>query len=158
MLVTDGVPYKEEQVFKDYNSPHKPVRVFTYLIGREISDLKAANWMACQNKGYFTHVTTLVEVKEQVLKYIPVMARPMVMFRTKHPIQWTGVYADIEVRSSAPVEKPMWMIKLPEPMRKSKIFENCDPECETERVGSKFSGYRLMTSVSIPVFDKKNHT
>ena len=43
--------YREEQVFKDYNSPHKPVRVFTYLIGREISDLKAANWMACQNKG-----------------------------------------------------------------------------------------------------------
>jgi len=48
--------------------------------------------------GYFTHVTTLAEVKEQVLKYIPVMARPMVMYRDKHPIQWTGVYADIEVR------------------------------------------------------------
>ena len=47
--------------------------------------------------GYFTHVTTLAEVKEQVLKYIPVMARPMVMFREKHPIHWTGVYADIEV-------------------------------------------------------------
>lgn len=46
--------------------------------------------------GYFTHVTTLAEVKEQVLKYIPVMARPMVMFREKHPIHWTGVYADIE--------------------------------------------------------------
>ena len=47
--------------------------------------------------GYFTHVTTLGEVKEQVLKYIPVMARPMVMYRDKHPIVWTGVYADIEV-------------------------------------------------------------
>jgi len=46
--------------------------------------------------GYFTHVTTLGEVKEQVLKYIPVMARPMVMYRDKHPIIWTGVYADIE--------------------------------------------------------------
>ena len=46
---------------------------------------------------YFTHVTTLGEVKEQVLKYIPVMARPMVMYRDKHPIIWTGVYADIEV-------------------------------------------------------------
>ncbi len=51
--------------------------------------------------GYFTHVTTLAEVKEQVLKYVPVMARPMVMYRDKHPIQWTGVYADIEVSSSS---------------------------------------------------------
>ena len=25
------------------------------------------------------------------------MARPMVMYRNKHPIVWTGVYADIEV-------------------------------------------------------------
>ena len=48
--------------------------------------------------GYFTHVTTLAEVKEQVLKYVPVMARPMVMYRNEHPIQWTGVYADVEVR------------------------------------------------------------
>ena len=51
--------------------------------------------------GYFTHVTTLGEVKEQVLKYVPVMARPMVMYRDKHPIVWTGVYADIEVSLSS---------------------------------------------------------
>ncbi|CAM6054122.1 unnamed protein product [Sphagnum tenellum] len=48
------------------NMPHKPVRVFTYLIGREISDLKAANWMACQNRGMIT------------------------------PSNGTGVYADVE--------------------------------------------------------------
>ena len=53
--------------------------------------------------GYFTHVTTLAEVKEQVLKYIPVMARPMVMYRENHPIQWTGVYADIEVSDLPPI-------------------------------------------------------
>ena len=114
MLVTDGVPYTYENIFQEYNQPHKPVRVFTYLIGREISDLDAAKWMACENKGasaymfwdkvsnalisgYFTHVTTLAEVKEQVLKYIPVMARPLVLLREQHPIRWTGVYADIEV-------------------------------------------------------------
>ena len=99
MLVTDGVPYTYETIFQEYNQPHKPVRVFTYLIGREISDLEAAKWMACENKGYFTHVTTLAEVKEQVLKYIPVMARPLVLFRETHPVKWTGVYADIEVNS-----------------------------------------------------------
>ena len=101
MLVTDGVPYTYENIFQEYNQPHKPVRVFTYLIGREISDLEAAKWMACENKGYFTHVTTLAEVKEQVLKYIPVMARPLVLFRETHPVKWTGVYADIEVNYRA---------------------------------------------------------
>ena len=102
MLVTDGVPYTYETIFQEYNQPHKPVRVFTYLIGREISDLEAAKWMACENKGYFTHVTTLSEVKEQVLKYIPVMARPLVLFRETHPVKWTGVYADIEVSCDHP--------------------------------------------------------
>jgi len=33
----------------------------------------------------------------QVLKYIPVMARPLVLLREQHPVRWTGVYADIEV-------------------------------------------------------------
>ena len=42
-------------------------------------------------------MTTLAEVKEQVLKYIPVMARPLVLLREQHPVRWTGVYADIEV-------------------------------------------------------------
>ena len=51
---------------QEHNEPSTPVRMFTYLIGREISDLEAAKWIACHNKGYFTHVTTLAEVKEQV--------------------------------------------------------------------------------------------
>ena len=52
---TNSILYlRYEEIFKTYNMPHKPVRVFTYLIGREISDLKAANWMACQNRGKFS--------------------------------------------------------------------------------------------------------
>merc|ERR1712226_1233164 len=117
MLVTDGVPYTYENIFQEYNQPHKPVRVFAYLIGREISDLEAAKWMACENKGYFTHVTTLAEVKEQVLKYIPVMARPLVLFRETHPVKWTGVYADIEV----PNERSLWVIGLKKPMTRRKF-------------------------------------
>merc|ERR1712079_538948 len=147
MLVTDGVPYTYETIFQEYNQPHKPVRVFTYLIGREISDLEAAKWMACENKGYFTHVTTLAEEKEQVLKYIPVMARPLVLFRETHPVKWTGVYADIEV----PNERSLWVIGLKKPMTRRKFRE------EQGKKGS-FKGYKLMTSGSIPVYNKKNHT
>jgi len=157
MLVTDGVPYTYETIFqehnwkegdkKEHNQPNREIRVFTYLIGREISDLEAAKWMACQNKGYFTHVTTLAEVKEQVLKYIPVMARPMVLQREIHPIRWTGVYADIEV----PNQRSLWVIGLAKPTSRRKIHEAQEKE-------GTFKGYKLMTSVSIPVYNKKNHT
>lgn len=147
MLVTDGVPYTYETIFQEYNQPHKPVRVFTYLIGREISDLEAAKWMACENKGYFTHVTTLAEVKEQVLKYIPVMARPLVLLRETHPVRWTGVYADIEV----PNDRSLWVIGLKKPTTRKRIRELQGKE-------GSFKGYKLMTSVSIPVYNKKNHT
>lgn len=53
--------------------------------------------MACANRGYYVHLSTLAEVREQVLQYIPVMARPLVLNRTNHPIIWTPVYADITV-------------------------------------------------------------
>ena len=56
MLVTDSVPHKYENVFRTYNEPHKPVRVFSYLIGRDNSDLVAAKWMACENKGASLHL------------------------------------------------------------------------------------------------------
>jgi len=147
MLVTDGVPYKYETIFQEHNEPSRNVRMFTYLIGREISDLEAAKWMACSNKGYFTHVTTLAEVKEQVLKYIPVMARPLVLLREKHPVRWTGVYADIEV----PNDRSLWVIGLAKPTTRRKIHEAQGKE-------GTFKGYKLMTTVSIPVYNKKNHT
>lgn len=53
--------------------------------------------MACANRGYYVHLSTLAEVREQVLQYIPVMARPLVLNRTNHPIVWTPVYADVTV-------------------------------------------------------------
>ena len=57
-------------------------------------------------------MTTLAEVKEQVLKYIPVMARPLVLLREQHPVRWTGVYADIEVGLSIQPLLAFWYIKV----------------------------------------------
>ncbi|GFU57568.1 hypothetical protein TNCV_3637281 [Trichonephila clavipes] len=94
MLITDGAPYTYEKIFAQYNWPNIPVRVFTYLIGREVTDMDEVQWMACQNRGYYTHVTTLAEVREQVQKYIPVMSRPVVL-SGDHPTVWSSVYADV---------------------------------------------------------------
>ncbi|KAE8737167.1 hypothetical protein FOCC_FOCC017373, partial [Frankliniella occidentalis] len=101
MLITDGVPYNFKEIFEEYNwrslqpEGFMPVRVFTYLIGREVADVREVKWMACANKGYYVHLSTLAEVREQVLHYVPVMARPLVLGRVDHPIIWTPVYADV---------------------------------------------------------------
>lgn len=37
------------------------------------------------------------EVREQVFKYIPVIARPLVLQGMMHPVTWTPAYADTTV-------------------------------------------------------------
>lgn len=99
-LISDGLPIPVDEVFEMYNwkdKPFIPVRVFTYLIGREVPDVTNIKNMACNNRGYYVHLSTLAEVREQVLEYIPVMARPLVLNRTHHPIVWSHVYADVIV-------------------------------------------------------------
>lgn len=100
MLISDGLPITVDDVFEVYNwrdKPNIPVRVFTYLIGREVPDVTNIKNMACNNRGYYVHLSTHAEVREQVLEYIPVMARPLVLNRTHHPILWSQVYADVIV-------------------------------------------------------------
>ncbi len=53
-------------------------------------------------------------VSVQVLKYIPVMARPLVLLREQHPVRWTGVYADIEVSTAVQCTLRSWQSSLPD--------------------------------------------
>lgn len=99
MMVTDGVPYDFTDMFEAYNwqnISYKPVRIFTYLIGKDVADVSKTKDMACQNQGFYVHLSTLPEVREQVLKYLPVMARPLVLNGSYHPVAWSHVYADKE--------------------------------------------------------------
>ncbi|KAK8393340.1 hypothetical protein O3P69_013382 [Scylla paramamosain] len=199
MLVTDGAPDNYEKIFSTYNWPHFQVRVFTYLIGREEKKKRDLSWMACANKGYFVQVTTLAEVREQVLRYIPVMARPMVMYQEDHHHIWTGVYADV-----ADPKQIEWLWEVREGKRQrdrtenyqklQKIVKDSSSPAIIDALRDKWQvenflrygefslssrsiarikaakmrkmrgrrgapglkeGYRLMTSVAVPVFDRK---
>ncbi|CAL4094973.1 unnamed protein product, partial [Meganyctiphanes norvegica] len=126
MLVTDGAPESFQEIFERYNRPHVQVRMFTYQIGKGTHN-RNLKQIACYNKGFFVHVTNKEEAHEQVLKYITVMARPMVMYQMEHPLTWTGVYADI-----------------------------ARPQEALDALGKR-EGYRLKTTVSVPVFDTRRY-
>ncbi|XP_029166338.1 voltage-dependent calcium channel subunit alpha-2/delta-3 isoform X2 [Nylanderia fulva] len=174
MLITDGVPYNFEEIFEVYNwrkdnpgEPPKdmPVRVFTYLIGREVADVRDVQWMACANRGYYVHLCTPAEVREEVLKYVPVMARPLVLGRTDHPTIWTPVYADVKDPKMTD-----WLWEQHESEEQKDRYLNklyCKQEEQDRRFVMKqrrrydqtsgLQKYKLMTSVSMPAFDQREN-
>ncbi|XP_052873688.1 voltage-dependent calcium channel subunit alpha-2/delta-3 [Anopheles cruzii] len=173
MLVSDGVPYSFDEVFEQFNwkeLPFIPVRVFTYLIGREVADVKEIKEMACKNQGYYVHLSTMAEVREEVLNYIPVIARPLVLNKREHPVVWSEIYADVE---DPKMTDWLWEIKeraeqkerfidyrknrvlfySPEEQHRRMIMKqrmNQDPYSNNQK-------YNFMTTVSVPVFDRREN-
>ncbi|XP_062316525.1 voltage-dependent calcium channel subunit alpha-2/delta-3-like [Osmerus eperlanus] len=93
MLVTDGAVDTYDAVFAKYNWPDRKVRIFPYLIGRESAFADNLKWMACANKGYFTQISTLADVQENVMEYLHVLSRPKVIDQ-EHETVWTEAYID----------------------------------------------------------------
>uniref|UniRef100_A0A8D1SQP8 VWFA domain-containing protein n=1 Tax=Sus scrofa TaxID=9823 RepID=A0A8D1SQP8_PIG len=98
MLITDGAVEDYEPVFQKYNWPDRKVRVFTYLIGREVSFADRLKWIACNNKGYYTQISTLADAQENVMEYLHVLSRPMVI-NHDHDVTWTEAYMDSKAQS-----------------------------------------------------------
>ncbi|OQV23305.1 Voltage-dependent calcium channel subunit alpha-2/delta-3 [Hypsibius exemplaris] len=76
MVVSDGVPETFEEIFSALN-PEKRVRIFTYVIGREVTVYDEMKTIACQNRGYVTHVSTMADVRNHVETCISVFSRPL---------------------------------------------------------------------------------
>ncbi|ELV13209.1 Voltage-dependent calcium channel subunit alpha-2/delta-4 [Tupaia chinensis] len=99
MLITDGAVEDYEPVLQEYNWPDRKVRVFTYLIGREVSFADRLRWIACNNKGYYTQISTLADAQENVMEYLHVLSRPMVI-NHDHDVIWTEAYMDSKLLTS----------------------------------------------------------
>lgn len=103
----------------------------------------------------------------QVLKYVPVMARPLVLGRWDHPTIWTPVYADI---SDPKMTDWLWEQRENEEQRE-RFLIYYRTKLNTEEQDKRFvkkpkrwpdrnndlQGYKLMTSVSMPVFDRREN-
>uniref|UniRef100_A0A8C2ZE13 Calcium channel, voltage dependent, alpha2/delta subunit 3 n=1 Tax=Cyclopterus lumpus TaxID=8103 RepID=A0A8C2ZE13_CYCLU len=100
MLVTDGATEMYDDVFEKYNWPERKVRIFPYLIGRESAFADNLKWMACANKGYFSQISTLADVQENVMRYLHVMSRPKVIDH-EHDTVWTEAYVDSALKDKA---------------------------------------------------------
>ncbi|XP_068145665.1 voltage-dependent calcium channel subunit alpha-2/delta-3 isoform X6 [Drosophila tropicalis] len=173
MIIGDGAPENNRAVFELHNwrdPPYKPVRVFTYLIGKEVANWDDIRWMACENQGYYVHLSDTAEVREMVLNYIPVMARPLVLGRHDHPVIWTQVYADIE---DTKLSDYLWDIKQCEeqkadvleywqvqdrmlhPKEMARRAYRRTKESWNQPIDSNV--YQFMTTVSMPIYDRREN-
>ncbi|GFT08022.1 hypothetical protein TNCV_2589451 [Trichonephila clavipes] len=149
------------------NDENIRVRVFTYLIGKEVTESHEVNWMACANKGYYTHMATLSEVRDKVLKYVPVMSRPVILSGA-HPYIWTSVYADVpatdltlsewEDREFENIRHKLNVMRRQHWFAAQEEEEDYDPENTPEPLMDvkEIRPLQLMTTVATPVFDKRN--
>ncbi|XP_072845734.2 voltage-dependent calcium channel subunit alpha-2/delta-3 isoform X4 [Pogona vitticeps] len=105
MLITDGAVDTYDAIFEKYNWPDRKVRIFTYLIGREAAFADNLKWMACANKGFFTQISTLADVQENVMEYLHVLSRPKVIDQ-EHDVIWTEAYVDSTYEEGKKRRKP----------------------------------------------------
>ncbi|KAF7258427.1 hypothetical protein EG68_04532 [Paragonimus skrjabini miyazakii] len=89
MIITDSVPASYQELFDQYN-PEKDVRVFVYLLGQHSSAEPYVEELACYNRGYAVTIATLADVKENVLKYLDIVARSNALKSHGFTI-WSGV-------------------------------------------------------------------
>nr|XP_055023861.1 voltage-dependent calcium channel subunit alpha-2/delta-3 isoform X1 [Misgurnus anguillicaudatus] len=116
MLVTDGAVDTYDFVFDKYNWPDRKVRIFPYLIGRESAFADNLKWMACANKGYFTQISTLADVQENVMEYLHVLSRPKVIDQ-EHDMVWTEAYIDSTLQGG---QRPVLMTTVAMPVFSTK--------------------------------------
>ncbi|XP_023166211.2 voltage-dependent calcium channel subunit alpha-2/delta-3 isoform X1 [Drosophila hydei] len=125
MLITESTSESHKEIIKQYNWPHMPVRIFTYLIGSDSGSRSNLHEMACSNKGFFVQINDYEEARRKVIDYALVMARPMIMYQADHPVHWSPVF--VAGKSGG-----------------------LGRDSEYQR--------RLVTTVSTPVFDRRNHS
>lgn len=101
-----------------------------------------------------------------MLKYVPVMARPLVLGRTDHPTIWTPVYADIDdpkmtdwlwEQREKDEQEERFLIQYRRKLNMAEQDRRFVKQKKGHDQSSDLREYKLMTSVSMPVFDRREN-
>ncbi|XP_031619026.1 voltage-dependent calcium channel subunit alpha-2/delta-3-like [Contarinia nasturtii] len=101
MLVTDNIEGNFTDTFETHNRINCtkiPVRIFTYLLGKDKSNVAEMKSIAMANRGGFSHIENLDAVQEKVFDYVETIAQPLVFQGEKHPPTWTHAFKDVTYR------------------------------------------------------------
>lgn len=163
MLITDGMEYNQtiQNIFKKYNWDNETnVRVFSFMIGSQIpiDDFEQVKLMACENRGYYTQIDTTSETRENALKYIPVISRPLV-YSTQNPVSWSNIYVDI--LDSYRTTNYDWECRQREMQRERVVkylkeydWYPCITSHDPEEPDPEYRKYVFMTTVSMPAYER----
>ncbi|CAH8504932.1 unnamed protein product [Schistosoma rodhaini] len=160
MIITDSAPGSYEHLFKEFN-PQKNVRVFTYLLGQHSSAEEYVQELACLNRGYAVNIATLADVKENVLKYLDVIARSNALQDDAY-FTWTGVTVrQFNLKKLKPENfSNPYILNIPNRSFMNGFMQNMLMEPEPVRIdtmiASKEELPKMYTSVAKAVFDKTN--
>lgn len=131
------------------------------MIGDQIpiGDYEQVKLMACENRGYYTQIDTLSETREQALKYIPIMARPLALSSQISPLSWSNVYVDIA--DSNRLTNHDWNCRQREVQRKRVVeylkeydWYPCIRMDDPEEWNPEYRKYVFMTTVSMAAYER----
>lgn len=60
MLITDGFNSIYKGVFTTLNFPHRPIRLFSYLVGSDSGGANDLYALSCENKGKYILLHSLI--------------------------------------------------------------------------------------------------
>lgn len=65
-------------------------------VGSPVASLPVCSWPNSTLAGFFTQISTLADVQENVMEYLHVLSRPKVIDQ-EHDVVWTEAYIDSTV-------------------------------------------------------------
>ncbi|CAH8525451.1 unnamed protein product [Schistosoma margrebowiei] len=160
MIITDSAPGSYEHLFKEFN-PQKNVRVFTYLLGQHSSAEEYVQELACLNRGYAVNIATLADVKENVLKYLDIIARSNALQDDAY-FTWTGVTVrQFNLKKLKPENfSNPYIMNIPNRSFMNGLMQNMlmepDPVRIDTMIASKEELPKMYTSLAKAVYDKTN--